>query len=105
MNSNCTRNVFLEKRNDKAFKNSDPHPVLSLSIGLWFVEVLNPISISLQKTAQMCFLFFCNSQRFGTLSDCSCAAKNIVNKIYKAAACSDVQICNKDTVLARADIS
>ena len=103
MNLNYTRNVFLEKRNDKAFKNCDPQPVLSL--WLWFVEVLNPISISLQKTVQMCFLFFCNSQRFGTLSDCLGAAKNIVNKIYKAAACSDVQICNKDTVLARADIS
>ena len=83
-----TRNVFL-----------------SLFIGLWVVELSSPIPISLQKAAQMCFLFFCNSQRFGTLSDCLGAAKNIVNKIYKAAACSDVQICNKDTVLARADIS
>ena len=94
---------FLEKRNDKAFKNCDPQPVLSL--WLWFVEVLNPITISLQKIAQMCFPAIFNSQRFGTLSDCLGAAKNIVNKIYKAAACSDVQICNKDTVLARADIS
>ena len=99
------RNVFLEKRNDLAFKNCDPQRVLSLSIGLWFVEVLNPIPISLQKTAQMCFSVIFNSQRFGTLSGYLCAAKNIVNKIYKAAACSDVQICNKDTVLARADIS
>ena len=105
MNSNYMRNVFLEKRNDKAFKNCDPQPVLSLSIGFWFVEVLNPISISLQKTAQMFFPAIFNSQRFGSLSDCLGAAKNIVNKIYKAAACSEIKICNKDTVLERADIS
>ena len=98
-------NVFLEKRNDKAFKNCDPQPVLSLSIGLWFVEVLNPISVSLQKTAQMCFPVIFNSQHLGTLSDCLGATKNIVYKIYKVAASSDVQICNKDTVLARMDIS
>jgi len=103
MNSNCTRNLFLEKRNDKTFKNCYPQPVLSL--WLWFVEVLNPISISLQKTAQMCFPAIFNSQRFGTRSDCLGAAKNIVNKIYNAAACSDIKICNKDKVLARADIS
>ena len=65
----------MEKRNDKAFKNCDPQPVLSLSIGLWVVEVLNPIAISLQKTAQMYFPVVRNSQHFGTLSDCSCAAK------------------------------
>ena len=105
MNSNYMRNVFLEKRNDKAFKNCDPQPVLSLPIGFWFVEVLNPISISLQKTAQICFPAIFNSQRFGSLSDCLGAAKNIVNKIYNAAACSDIKICNKYTVLARADIS
>ena len=69
------RNVFLEKRNDLAFKNCDPQRVLSLSIGLWVVEVLNPIAISLQKTAQMYFPVVRNSQHFGTLSDCSCAAK------------------------------
>ena len=103
MNSNYTRDVFLEKRNDKTFKNCDPQPVLSL--WLWFVEVLNPISISLQKTAQICFPAIFNSQRFGALSDCLGAAKNIVNKIYNAATCSDVKICNKYTVLARADIS
>ena len=78
---------------------------LSLSIGLWFVEVLNPISISLQKTAQMCFLVIFNSQRFGTLSGYLFAAKNIVNKIYKTAACSDRQICDMDTVLVKVDIS
>lgn len=95
----------MEKRNDKAFKNCDPQRVLSLSICLWVVEVLNPIPISLQKTAQMCFLVFFNSQRFGTLSGYLCAAKNIVNKIYKTAACSDRQICDMDTVLVRVDIS
>ena len=95
----------MEKRNDKAFKNCDPQPVLSLFIGLWFVEVLNPISISLQKTAQICFPVIFNSQRFGTLGDCLGAAKNIVNKLYKTAACSDRQICDMDTVLVKVDIS
>lgn len=93
----------MEKRNDKAFKNCDPQPVLSL--WLWFVEVLNPISISLQKTAQMYFLAIFNSQRFGTISGYLCAAQNIVNKIYKTAACSDRQICDMDTVLVKVDIS
>ena len=95
----------MEKRNDKAFKNCDRQPVLSLSIGLWFVEVLNPISISLQKKAQKCFLVIFNSQRFGTLSGYLCAAKFIVYKIYKTAACSDRQICDMDTVLVKVDIS
>jgi len=48
---------------------------LSLFIGLWVVELSNPIPISLQKTAQMYFPVVRNSQHFGTLSDCSCAAK------------------------------
>ena len=46
-----------------------------------------------------------NSQRFGTLSGYLCAAKNIVNKIYKTAACGDRQICVMDTVLVKVDIS
>ena len=83
-----TRNVFL-----------------SLFIGLWVVELSSPIPISLQKAAQMYFLVVRNSQHFGALSDYLCAAKNIVNKIYNAATCSDIKICNKYTVLARADIS
>ena len=103
MNSNSMTNVFWKNEMKGHFKNCDPQRVLSL--WLWFVEVLNPISISLQKTAQICFPAIFNSQRFGALSDCLGAAKNIVNKIYNAAACSDIKICNKYTVLARADIS
>ena len=83
-----TRNVFL-----------------SLFIGLWVVELSSPIPISLQKAAQMYFLVVRNSQHFGTLSDYLCAAKNIVYKIYKTAACSDRQICDKYTVLVKVVIS
>jgi len=57
------------------------------------------------KTAQMCFLVIFNSQRFRTLSGYLCAAKFIVYKIYKTAACSDRQICDMDTVLVKVDIS
>ena len=95
----------MEKRNDKAFKNCDTQRVLSLPIGLWVVELSSPIRISVQKAVQMYFLFFCNSQHFGTLSDCSGAAQKVVFKIHKAAACTDRQICDKYKVLVRVDIS
>ena len=95
----------MEKRNDLAFKNCDPQRFLSLPIGLWVIEVLNSISISVQKAAQMYFPVVRNSQHFGTLSDCSCAAKKIIFKIHKTAACSDRQICDKGTVLVMVDIS
>jgi hypothetical protein len=53
----------------------------------------------------MCFLFFCNSQRLSTLSDCARVQQKNGFKIHKTAACSDRQICDKDTVLVMVDIS